>query len=87
MKKYVVSVIDFEGGDIDLVVEGVYSNICLAINSVRKVLADLIDNAKFNGKQKLSINNSFDKQYKLEKVIVKSENEALFQINLSETFE
>lgn len=87
MKKYVVSVIDFEGGDIDLVVEGVYTNFCLAINSARKVLSDLVDNAKYNKKCKLSITNIFDKQYMLEKVLVGNEGNLLFQINISETFE
>lgn len=87
MKKYVVSVMDFESGEIDLVVEGIYKNLCLAFNSMWKVLEELLENAKYNGKTKIKVEYKFDNKYKVENIIIKSGDEALYQINLSETFE
>ncbi len=88
MKKYVVSVIDFEEENVDLVVEGVYSSMCNAINSMRKVFTELIENTKNNNYKNIKMTTKYDNDLLINEVdIYYDGNKRLFQINLSETFE
>lgn len=89
MKKYVVTVIDFDNGeDIDIVVEGIYQNMNEAIKTMIKVCMDLSDNAIFNGYKNIQLLHKYDKQYLLEEILIlNKDKEILFQITLNETFE
>lgn len=88
MKKYVVSVIDFENDNVDLVVEGIYENICVAIKTMRKVFSELCENAQYNNYKKLTFISKYDDDYLIKEVDIRYDGgKRLFQINLSETFE
>lgn len=88
MKKYVVTVIDFDGKDIDIVVEGIYQNMNEAIKTISKVSNELFENAVYNGNKELSLKYKFDKYYLIEYISIYNKNgEKMFQINLNETFE
>ena len=88
MKKYVVTVIDFDGKDIDIVVEGIYQNMNEAIKTILKVSNELFENAVYNGNKELSLKYKFDKYYLIEYILIYNKNgEKMFQINLNETFE
>lgn len=88
MKKYVVTVIDFDGEDVDIVVEGIYQNMNEAIKTMIKVCNDLFDNAIFNGHKEIQILHKYNKQYLLEQILLlKKDKKVLFHIELSETFE
>ena len=88
MKKYVVTVIDFDGKDVDIVVEGIYLNMNEAINTMGKVATELIDNAIFNGKKEIQILHKYDKKFLIKEILIlDKDKKVIYQISLNETFE
>lgn len=88
MKKYVVTVIDFDGEGIDIVVEGIYLNINEAISTMRKIAPELINNAIFNGKKEIQVLHKYDRRFLIKEfLILDKDKKVIYQINLNETFE